>query len=167
MTRIIQSQSRLGASQVAICVSSLFALELLRPDRTIYLNTAMPGNAPVLWNDLGQFTALFPDQDHSRLTLATVLSLLTERGTRVHLVYTADHRVDEGFLSVLSPRILYRKACPVRNLGIFTESFCLYGSLSFANFGVDVVSDRVELSTEAGEVHRALLVARQYWEDLV
>ena len=44
MSRMIHSQSRLGASQAAACVGSLFALELLRPAKTMYLNTAMPGN---------------------------------------------------------------------------------------------------------------------------
>ncbi|MFZ1599694.1 MAG: hypothetical protein WAW26_27920 [Anaerolineae bacterium] len=166
MSRMIHSQSRLGASQAAACVGSLFALELLRPAKTMYLNTAMPGNAPILWNDLGQFTALFPDLEISRLTLATALSLLAERGTTVHFIYTVEHGVQDGFLALLSPRVLCRRASFVRHHGLFTEHFCLYGSLSFADFGVDIMSDRIELSTDPDEVNRALFAARQYWEDL-
>lgn len=166
MSRIIPFPSRLSAAQTAACVGSLFALELMCPSREIYLNVGALGNALILRNDLDQFSALFPGQDISQLTLATALSLLAERGTEVHLAYAADRSIEEEFLYLLSPRVLLRRASQVHHCGIFTERFCLRGSLSFASFGVDITSDRMELSTEAGEVTRALLSARQYWEDL-
>jgi len=141
-------------------------MELLSPSLTIYLNTSRIGNAVVLRNDLGQFSALFGRLELGRIRLPTALSLLAERGANVRLVYSASPSIEEEFLSQLSARVQHRRVSAVQHHGMFTEHFCLSGSLTFADFSVDVAGDQLDFTNEPAAVTRALLAARQYWEDL-
>jgi hypothetical protein len=166
MSRIIESGLRTGAIQITSCVSSLFALELLHSGGRLYLCTSQLRNAPILVNDVGQFDALFPEIDTPALSLSQALSILAERGARVHVIYAASDPACDTFLAALAPSVQCRAASPLRNHGLFAEDFCLHGSLSFTDSGVDIAGDRAELSTEPGAVSRSMLEVVRYWEEL-
>jgi hypothetical protein len=166
MSRIIESGLRTGPLQISGCVSSLFALELLHSRGLLYLSAPQLRNAPILVNDVGQFDALFPEIDTPTLGMAQALSILSERGARVHVIYSASDPGCDAFLAALAPSVQYRTASPLRNPGLFADDFCLHGSLRFTDSGVDIAGDRAELSTDPGAVSRSLLELVRYWEEL-
>lgn len=166
MSRIIESSLRTGPLQITSCVSSLFALELLHSGGHLYLSAPHLRNAPILVNDVGQFDALFAEIDTPSLNLAQALSILAERGARVHVIYSTSDPGCDSFLAALTPSVQYRAASPLRNPGLFGEDFCLYGSLRFTDSGVDIAGDRAELSTDPSAVSRSLLEVVSYWEEL-
>ena len=166
MPRIIESGLRTGALQIAGCVSSLLALELLHACRRVYLSAPQLRNSPIFFNDMGQFDALFPEVDTPIVSLAQGLSILAERGARVCVAYSVTDAGCDAFLAALAPSVAYRAASPLRNHGLFGEDYCLQGSLCFTDSGVDVGSDRAELSTDPEVVSRSLLEMARYWEEL-
>lgn len=80
MSRVIDARVRTSAVQVAECVRSLFALELLQPGPHLYLCTPVLYNAIVLPNRMDQFSALFPEIETAALRLDAALAALAARG---------------------------------------------------------------------------------------
>jgi hypothetical protein len=76
MSRVIDARVRTSAVQVAECVRSLFALELLQPGPHLYLCTPVLYNAIVLPNRMDQFSALFPGNRDSSAALGRCVSCL-------------------------------------------------------------------------------------------
>jgi hypothetical protein len=166
MPRTIHARVRTSAVQTTDCIASLLALELLNPSKQIYLSATSIRNSPVIVNNLGQFSSLFPEVDTPQLSLATALSLLAEGGANIYLVYSSNDMNSEEFVSMLPAGINYRTTASLIPKGLFSEHFCLHGGLRFTEVGIDVAEDSLELVTEPQEVNRLLLDMAQYWEDL-
>jgi hypothetical protein len=81
-SRIIKSRARGSSVHLPACRGSLFALELLKPSRELYLLSPRVSKVPLLDNRVGQFRVL---AGH----LGDILRLLAARGTQVRIVYRA------------------------------------------------------------------------------
>lgn len=164
--RLIKSSARDSSLQLAACLSSLFAVELLAPSPELYLISPWISNMPLLPNRFGQFRALMPDLSRSALTLADLLSTLAERGVQVRIMCRPNQTQTEDFLRRLSPSISMRKADTLHEKGLVSAQFYLRGSMNFTYSGVNLNDETIELTTDPEEVARALLEARRRWEGM-
>lgn len=164
--RIIKSSARTSALQLADCLQSLFALELLAPSREMYLISPWISDMPLLPNRFGQFRALMPDLEQPSLSLLDLLTTLSDRGSAVRILYRAWQRQTEDFLRRLSPPVEWRSSDTLHEKGLVTTHFYLRGSMNFTYSGVNLNDETVELTTDPETVALALIEARQRWEEL-
>ncbi|GCE23219.1 phospholipase D-like domain-containing protein DpdK [Dictyobacter kobayashii] len=163
--RRITSHARGGSVQLTNCLHSLFALELLSPSPEIYLISPWISNVPLMNNRFGQFRILVGDTEEGELRLATVLSILADRGSKVRIIYRP-HPQTEEFLSVLPSTIEYRKSMTLHAKGLITKHCYLRGSMNFTYSGVNLNDEEIELTTNLTDVSYALIEAQQRWEGL-
>ena len=162
--RSIKSKARAGSLQLADCLSSLFALELMRPSSEIYLISPWISNLTLISNRFGQFRTVIGDSGEGDLRLASILKILAERGVRVRVMYRSEHLQTEEFLNLLSENIERRSIETLHEKGLITQYFYLRGSMNFTYSGVNLNDESVELTTEPQDVALAFLEARQRWE---
>src|SRR5438067_5896428 len=98
--RSIKSKARAGSLQLVDCLSSLFALELMRPSSEIYLISPWISNVTLISNRFGQFRAVVGDSGDGDLRLAALLKTLAERGARIRVIYRSGHQLTEEFLNL-------------------------------------------------------------------
>lgn len=165
MTREIHHRMRTSDVQLTEIVRAVIALELLVPGRVVYLAVPRLQNTTLFINDVGQFGAIMAERDSGILTLADILTLLTERGVSVRLIYTGDEAANE-FVARLDGRIQARAALPLSYPGIFTEHGCILGAIGFGDGTVELQEQIIRVEHERPTVNRALLDIEQYWEEL-
>lgn len=166
MFRIITTRVRTGSLQVTSCIASLLALELLHPAPSLYLIAPLFYNTPLLPMQLDQFSSLSQNDEIATLSLAEILSQLAERGVAVNLVCGSGNPVCNEFLAKLPECIQRRSTDMLSCLGIFSEHFCLQGSINFTDAGVSVNGDRVELSLDEKVIAQALVEVQDVWREL-
>lgn len=164
--RRITSKARDGSVQLADCLSSLFALELMHPSPEIYLLSPWISDMPLINNRFGQFRAIMGDMGGTDLRLATILITLAERGVKVRIICRPNHSQTDEFLNLLPEQIEYRHLETLHEKGLITHSFYLRGSMNFTYSGINLNDESVELTTDPHDVVLALLEARQRWESL-
>lgn len=168
--RRITSKARGSSVQLIDCLSSLFALELLAPSPELYLISPWLSNVPLLTNHFGQFRAITTEMNKQELHLGDILTLLAEKGSRIHIICRPEHPQTEEFLRSLLGRsqsnIVYRCSETWHEKGLISVHFYLRGSMNFTYAGVNLNDESVELTTEPAEVARAIAEARVAWEGL-
>lgn len=164
--RSIKSKARTGSLQLADCLSSLFALELMCPGPEMYLISPWISNIALISNRFGQFRAIMGDSGEGDLRLATILHTLAERGVKVRIMHRSKHQQTEEYLNLLPENIERRGIETLHEKGLITHNFYLRGSMNFTYSGVNLNDESVELTTDPQDVALALLEARQRWEGL-
>lgn len=162
--RSIKSTARAGSLQLTDCLSSIFALELMRPSSEIYLISPWISNVTLISNRFGQFRAVVGDSGDGDLRLAALLKTLAERGARIRVIYRSGHQLTEEFLNLLPENIERRGTERLHEKGLITRYFYLRGSMNFTHSGVNLNDESVELTTDPQDVALALLEAQQRWE---
>ncbi len=167
MSRIIDERVRTSAVQVAECVRSIFALELLRPGPHLYLCAPVLYNAIVLPNRMDQFGALFPEMEVEALRLDAALAALVARGVTVRVIHEAGF--DGGHLlpAIAGTNIARQGQSPLHSKGLLTKNLWLRGALHFTADGIDLGDEEVELITDRSQLQRIKLTMDAYWEELV
>lgn len=164
--RSIKSKARGGSVQLADCLRSLFALELMCPGPEIYLLSPWISNVPLISNRFGQFRSVMGENGEGDLRLAAILTTLAERGVKVRVMYRSQQPQTEEFLNLLPENIERRSIETLHEKGLIAHSFYLRGSMNFTYSGVNLNDESVELTTDPQDVALALLEARQRWEGL-
>ncbi len=165
--RIIKSTFRAGSVQLTDCLSSLLALELLRPGPELYLVSPWISNVPLLANRFGQFQAITGESTVRELRLLDILRLLSERGVKVRIICRADETTTADFLRLLPPAIEYCNTRTLHEKGLISQHFYLRGSMNFTFSGINLNDESVELTTEPTEVALAWADIRNRWESLL
>lgn len=163
--RIIKSTAKSSSLQVANCLNSLLALELMVPSRTLYLISPWISDVPLISNRFGQFRAILPEDAEGQVRLATILNLLADRGSRVRILAKAYQRPTGDFLSNLSSAVQWRTTENLHEKGIIGDHFYLRGSMNFTYSGVNLNDEHIELTTDIEMIALALAEAAQRWED--
>lgn len=162
--RVIKSRARSSSLQLADCLSSLFALELMSPSRRLYLLSPWLSDMPLISSRFGQFRTIMPQLGQSEMRLAGVLTALTERGTQVRVICRPGHQQTEEFLRRLPPEVEWRHIESLHEKGLIGERFYLRGSMNFTFAGANLNDESVELTTEPEVIALALIEAEQMWE---
>lgn len=163
--RRITSSARGGSVQLTNCLHSLFALELMSPSPEVYLISPWISNVPLINNRFGQFRVIIGDSEEDELRLVTILSILADRGSKVHIIYRP-HSQTEEFLNLLPSTIEHRKSTTLHEKGLITKHCYLRGSMNFTYSGVNLNDEEIEFTTDPTDVSYALLEAQQRWEGL-
>lgn len=164
MVRTLTNRVRTNSPQLTSCIGSLLALELLHPSDTLYLVAPMIRNTALLPTSLGQFSSLAQDDTTLAISLASILSQLTDLGTNVYLIHQTSDVTSEEFLITLPDSIHRRHIDNPLPLGLFSEHFSIRGWLNFTEVGISM-KDQVEISLEQSEISKSLLQVRSLWED--
>jgi hypothetical protein len=162
--RVIKSNVRTSSLQLADCLGSIFAAELLAPSREMMLISPWISNVVLLTNSFGQFRALMPEIGKTELALAELLSTLSERGTHICIIYRPNHPQTTDFLRRLPSAIERRASETLHEKGLITDHFYLRGSMNFTHSGVNLNDESVELTTDPHDVAYAMAEARKHWE---
>lgn len=166
--RVIKSSARGSSVQLADCLGSLFALELLKPAEELFLISPWLSEVSLVDNRFGQFRAVVSDLDKAELHLGHIFTLLAERGTRVHILYcTPVSEPTSSFLGSLQniEGIECRAYPDLHEKGLSTSHFHLRGSMNFTYKGVKINGESVELTTEESMLWRALQEGKMRWEE--
>lgn len=161
--RVIKSRARGSATQLADTLASLLALELMAPGGRLYLISPRLGDISLIASPFGQFRALMPELGHTELRLSGTLGALAARGSAVRVLYRPGDVHTDAFIARLAPDIERRDLARLDERGLVSERFYLRGSLEFDLGGVGAGDESVEISTDPGDVARALLDAEQLW----
>lgn len=164
--RVIKSTTRKSSIQLTDCLSSLFALELAIPGRYLYLFSPWISDVALIDNRSGQIRALMPNLGERQLRFSALLNTIASRGTSIYIVCRPAHEHTDAFLKKLSSSIQIKQVETLHEKGLVGENFYLRGSMNFTYSGTHINDEYVELTTEPGQVARAILEARQRWEIL-
>lgn len=149
-------------------LQSLFAAELLRPSRELWLVSAWVSDISLLDNTGGQFSTLAPEWPRTRIRLTQMLLHLARRGCRVRVATsTAEHNrsfvdaIRQGFKSIDGDLRLYESAT-LHEKGLLGAGFYLAGSFNFTHFGISINEEVAHLHVDPAVVaeHRVMLVNR-------
>ncbi|MEO9028101.1 MAG: phospholipase D-like domain-containing protein DpdK, partial [Ktedonobacteraceae bacterium] len=165
--RIITSRARSSSVQLVSCLSSLFALELLKPGKELYLISPWLSNVPLIDNRFGQFRALVGERDKADLHLGNILTLLAARGTQVRILYrTPPNEITRQFVESLQnvANIECRAKRDLHEKGLITSHFYVHGSMNFTYSGVKINDESVDITNDEATIWQALQEARMSWE---
>ena len=116
--RLIKSSARDSSLQLANCLASVFALELLAPSAEMYLISPWLSNVSLLPNRFGQFRALVPDFSTTMLTLADLLGTLADRGAQIRVMCRPGQPYTEDLLRRLPSSVQRRTAETLHEKGL-------------------------------------------------
>ena len=164
--RVIKSRARTSSIQLAECLASLLALQLMAPSPVLYLISPWITDMPLIRNRAGQYRAIMPEMSKDMLSLADVLNALAERDVQIRIISRPYHQLTEDFIRKLPHTIERKTSNTLHEKGLITEQFYLRGSMNFTYSGVNLNDESVELTTDPAAVATALIEAQQRWEEL-
>lgn len=164
LNRSIKSKARGSSVQLIDCLSSLFLLELLSPSPELYLISPWLSKVALINNRFGQFRAVTSELNKSELHLADILTLLSEKGTRVRILCRPRSPQTEEVLALLPKNIECRRTETLHEKGLISHHFYLRGSMNFTYAGVNLNDESLELTRKPEEVAGAIIAVRARWE---
>lgn len=162
-SRVISTTARIRSVQLAECLSSLLALELLVPSPHYYLISPWITDFVILNNGFGQYRALLPDRLDREVRLSLLLRAFHERGSALHILTRTDSAAFVNTLPV-SPRIKIKWSEQLHEKTFVCKSFLVDGSMNFTYTGTSRSDEKVRIEVGLGAVNQALLEAENRWE---
>jgi hypothetical protein len=162
--RIIKSNSHSNSSQLIEILSSIFALELLSPSKSVYLYSPWITDVTLINNAYGQYRSLIPESEQSKIRLSSLLNILSERSTRIFILTRPDSKNTGTFLTRLSELIHCKFNPNLHEKILVTDHFYFRGSMNFTYSGININDEHSELSTDSEYISQALVQAKRSWE---
>jgi hypothetical protein len=164
MTRVVSGSGPPANAEAASLVTAVFAAELVRPSRGLWIVSQAMADAPLVDNRAGEFEALTP-WGLRPIRLSELLTSLARRGSTIVVGTTpapanqaflarvarlfADHAVSDWLVVGTSDGT--GPGCPA----IAGDDFCITGRLDFSSRGVVVRDGPIRLDTEPESVAAA------------
>lgn len=166
MDRVIRKASRHSRNEVQSLLQSIFAAELVRPSRVLWIASPWISDVPVIDNRAGGF-ALEPAWGPDAIALSRVLVALAKRGGFIRIITTRD-RSNEHFLLRLDDEkmagrvsdsivVTFHDDQKLHEKGIVGDDFAIDGSMNLTFMGLAVRKERVNFTTEVEKVARLRL----------
>lgn len=148
-------------------LQSLFAIELLRPSRRLWIGFGWISDIEILDNEARQFSALQPDWPATSIRLSTVIEAVAAKGCDV-VILIRDHANNRGFIERMRPM---QQAGLIRMLiapdfhekGLLGDDYVLSGSMNLTWHGVTVNDEHVLLRTDPASVAERRLQLEEKW----
>jgi hypothetical protein len=148
-------------------LQSLFALELLRPSRRLWIGFGWISDIEILDNEARQFSALQPDWPATSIRLSKVIEALATKGCDV-VILIRDHTNNRSFIDRMRPM---QQAGSIRMLiapdfhekGLLGDDYVLSGSMNLTWNGVTVNDEHVLLRTDPASVAERRLQLEEKW----
>lgn len=148
-------------------LQSLFALELLRPSRRLWIGFGWISDIEILDNQARQFSAVQPDWPAAPIRLSCVIDALVAKGCHI-VVLVRDHSGNHDFiekmrafarpgrLSLIVPADFHEK-------GLLGDDYVLSGSMNLTWNGITVNDEHILLRTEQAAVAERRLQLEEKW----
>ncbi len=156
--RLILNTAARARNEVRELLELVFATELLRPSRCVWLVSAFLRDIPVLDNSGGAYVSLSPDLPRTQIRLSRLLSELASRGT--HIVVASKPTPEGGEVGEEVQRVSDRNLITVTRRidlhvkGVVGDSYALTGSMNFTHNGIDKLDELVRFETSPAEVQK-------------
>lgn len=168
MSRVIRKSSAYSSGEAASLLGNLFAAELVRPSKYLWLVSPWISNVPILDNEMASYDPL-NRWGPRRTRLAEVLATLASLGTGVIIATTADAH-NNDFIAQLQARAAelgtsgqVRTVRDPSNLlhekAITADDYAVVGSMNITWSGIFVRQEYLDLRTEEDFVAQAKLDA--------
>lgn len=159
-----------GASRaIPDLLRSIFAAELMRPSRRLWIVSAWVSDIHIMDNTSRQFSTICPEWPSGPVRLSTVLGALMKRGTQVILIVNATSHNEDiiarlratseeagDLLTVIQSKELHEK-------GILGDHFTLDGSMNLTFNGVFVNDERLWYRRDRASVEQRRLELENRW----
>ncbi|MBK6781953.1 MAG: phosphatidylserine/phosphatidylglycerophosphate/cardiolipin synthase family protein [Gemmatimonadetes bacterium] len=150
--------SRFGGAPIQELLQTIFAAELVLPSRCIWLVSPWISDIPVVDNRANGFLSLASGFERTRLSLSTILTMLLQRGTSVHVV-TKPEEASKDFVERLlqraggsARRLRVRMDAPLHEKGLLGDGYYLSGSMNFTFNGIGFNQEAVHYFTRPEDV---------------
>lgn len=148
-------------------LQSLFALELLRPSRRLWVGFGWISDVEILDNGARQFAPLQPDWPTGQIRVSTVLAAIAAKGCEV-VVLIRDEPANRKFIDRMrdlevmgSIRIIVLP--DFHEKGLLGDDYVLSGSMNLTWNGITVNDEHLLLRTEPAEVAERRLQLEEKW----
>lgn len=137
----------------------VFATELLKPSREIWIVSPWISNVTILDNSTGEYSALEPSWTYREIRLLDCLQALLARGTTVRIKTVPDPR-NRPLLGDLArrardvgaeDRLLTRQSAVLHTKGLLTDRCLLRGSMNLTIRGVEFNEEAVTYDVDPRE----------------
>ncbi len=152
-------------------LQTLFAAELLRPSKPLWLCFAWITDLQLLDNSARQFALLQPDWPAASIRLSTALGALLARGGQVNVVIR-EHEHNAAFISALQilrtefgSSIRWAVGDNFHAKGLLGDSYFLNGSMNLTVNGVSVNEEHVVLRLDPALLAQQRLEFAERWEE--
>lgn len=154
-------------------LQTLFAAELLRPSKPLWLCFAWVTDLKLLDNSARQFAPLQPDWPTAQIRLSKVLGALLARGGRINVVIR-EHEHNAAFISALErlrddygTEIRWAVGDNFHAKGLLGNSYFLNGSMNLTVNGVSVNEEHVVLRLDPALLAQQRLEFADRWEGML
>jgi|SRR5690554_2101610 len=150
--------SRQAQNQVLALLQSVFAAELIAPNKQIWLVSPWLSDIAILDNRSGGFRACKPSWENRMIHLSELLTESVRRGTRVVIVTRPNQtQVIETIRSKLTDdqaqqRFEWRYSNTLHAKGLLTDDCCLTGSMNFTHNGLLRLEEMLTYHTEKPKI---------------
>lgn len=152
-------------------LQTLFAAELLKPSKPLWLCFAWITDLHLLDNSARQFALLQPDWPAAPIRLSTALSALLSRGGQVNVVIR-EHEHNVAFISALQTlrtdfgnQIRWAVGDNFHAKGLLGDNYFLNGSMNLTVNGVSVNEEHVVLRLDPALLAQQRLEFAERWEE--
>ena len=138
----------------------IFAAELLRPSRCLWIVSPWLRDIPVIDNTTGEFLSLCPGLPRSEVRMSRVLRTLIERGTQVVIATRPEEGNSQlpdallGAAEDTAGAIIRHERKTLHAKGIVGDRFALSGSMNLTYNGLECLTEMLMLQTDAGDVEQ-------------
>jgi phosphatidylserine/phosphatidylglycerophosphate/cardiolipin synthase-like enzyme len=138
----------------------VFAAELLRPSKCLWIVSPWLRDIPVIDNTTGEFLSLCPDLPRSEVRMSRVLRALIERGTQVVIATRPDEgnsQLPDGLRGTeedVPGSVIRHERKTLHAKGIVGDQFALSGSMNLTYNGLECLTEMLMLQTDAADVEQ-------------
>jgi phosphatidylserine/phosphatidylglycerophosphate/cardiolipin synthase-like enzyme len=167
--RQIHKTSSRARNEARELLEQVFASELLRPSRVLWIVSPWIRDVPILDNRAGAYSSLGPEFPRVHVRLSAVLKELGRRGTS--LVMACRPGPEGGELGDEVQRDLDPASVTIRRLsnlhvkGIVGDAYALTGSMNLTHNGVDHLTELIQFVTDPVQVASLRSEFRQHYGD--
>ena len=159
--------SRVSTQQVPDLLQAIFAAELIRPSRCLWVVSPWISDIQVIDNGVNEYATVQPDWIRGPVRFSQVLTSLAEVGTTVH-VATRPLPHNERFIRALEEGMSSGKIRPhleeeLHEKGIVGDNFYLGGSMNFTHNGITINEEAVIYETSPPVVAERQVAFRHRW----
>jgi hypothetical protein len=148
-------------------LQSLFAAELLRPSRRLWIGFGWISDIEILDNEARQFSALQPDWPATAIRLSMIIEALAAKGCEV-IVLIRSHANNRAFIERMRP---LEAAGGIRLIvgpdfhekGLLGDDYVLSGSMNLTWYGITVNDEHLLLRTDLAAVAERRLQMEEKW----
>lgn len=151
--------------EVSNILSSIFAIELLKPGRELWIVSPWISDIEILDNTAGNFSSIVPTFERRQIKLSEIIRELVNKGCKVHIVFRPidTNRYFLQNLNDIKEKLELKEIemNEVHEKGLLSESFYLEGSMNFTYNGVHINIEKISFTLEREEIQQAFFQFRR------